>query len=385
MTNSTRHHGLALMLVVAVVAMASLIGMAMLSNASLQAQAAGNHERATMANYLAESAAQTAGYYLQRNLAGMPANWGDAAGHTIYAQNVTVSGVEGSFSLDVTPTAVPDVYQIVATGYSGGTTPITRTITSNMKVVRATPTVAAAFGGSSVIGLGNYFSGAPVITLGVLSGGGLINLLGGTRAVLSEDFIVPTVGGGAAPLNYYGADVANGTYTTPSGQVGTAQILSSGTIPSPATLTPLATNPGKIFYYNGNVVITGAGTYTGTILSRGKIEIAVPLGSTVKWFRQTGFPAMVSDGSLLVNSRLLNMTVDGIVFAGKGTYFGTPLATTGSSFKINGSLLIPAGFNVNAGGVASMSVTYTPANSDVQNMTTTPQPAVGLKYLSWAQ
>ena len=83
MKQGKREHGLALMLVMAVIGVASLIGMAMLSNASLQAQAASNHERASVAGYMAESGIQAAGYYLQRNLSGMPATWDDTAGCTI--------------------------------------------------------------------------------------------------------------------------------------------------------------------------------------------------------------------------------------------------------------------------------------------------------------
>ena len=130
---------MALMLVVAVIAMASLIGYAMLSNASIQAQAAGNHERAAIADYLAESAVQTAGYYLQRSMVGMPGDWDDTSGYMIHAQNVTVTGVDGSFDLAVSPTTTPDVYQIVATGRSGGSSPLTRTITAQVKTIQATP------------------------------------------------------------------------------------------------------------------------------------------------------------------------------------------------------------------------------------------------------
>jgi hypothetical protein len=201
--------------------------------------------------------------------------------------------------------------------------------------------------------------------------------------VQANDFAVPSVGTGQ--INYYGADVAGGTYTTPSGQVGTVQILASGTVASPATLNALATNPGKIFYYPGHVFISGAGNYSGTIISRGKIEINPPLGSTVTWNRQSGFPAMMSDGSIFINTRSSTININGVVFAGGGTGFGSMLTVSGTQVRINGALLVPAGKNMLAGGLGSMTVTYTPANVDVQNMTTTPQPSVAVKYLSWDQ
>jgi hypothetical protein len=250
-------------------------------------------------------------------------------------------------------------------------------------VVRATPSYAGGFGGASVINLGNYFTGAPVSLVGVLSGAGLVNLLGGSRAATSDDFVVPTPGAGQ--ISYYGADIANGTYTTPAGEVGVPQTLASGTIASPATLNALPTNPGKVFYYNGHVFISGAGNYTGTVISRGKIEINAPLGSTITWNRKSGFPALMSDGSILVNSRNLNMTVNGVVFAGGGTAFAPLLAVSGSALKINGSLLVPGGRNLGAGGLGSMTVNYSPLFNDIVNMTNVTQPPIALKYLEWDQ
>lgn len=369
------------MLVIAVIGMASLIGFAMLSNASLQAMAAGNHERAATADYLAESAVQTATYYLQRDLAGMPGTWDDQAGHTIYAQNVTVSGVDGSFDIDVTPTTVSDVYQTIATGRSSSSTPITRTIIARVKVIRTTPQFSAGFGSALVLPLGITFNGGPVVTSGV-SGLGILNLLMGWRAPTSSDYRVPTVGSGE--LNYYGGDNA-GTYTTPTGEVGTAQILSTGTISSPATLAALPTNPGKVFYSANPVFITGAGTYSGTLISRGKIEVKTPLGSTVNWNRMAGFPAMITDTNLHINSRSLTMNINGVVYAGQGVTWALGALVSGTTVRINGALIAPSGTVLGAPGLGGMQVNYTPANNDIQNMTNLAQPVIAVKYLSWDQ
>src|SRR5262245_46102234 len=110
-----RHRGIALLLVLAAVALAALMGLAMLSNASLSAQISGNAARSASAEYMAESAIQTAAYYLQYP-SKMPAAWGNHAGHTIYVTDQSLTGAEGSFDLDVTTTATADVYNIAATG-----------------------------------------------------------------------------------------------------------------------------------------------------------------------------------------------------------------------------------------------------------------------------
>ena len=61
-----RHsRGFALLVVVAVVALASVLGFVMLSSATLQNRASANQGRLTSADYLAESGLNIAMYYLQ--------------------------------------------------------------------------------------------------------------------------------------------------------------------------------------------------------------------------------------------------------------------------------------------------------------------------------
>src|SRR5262245_35519309 len=93
-------HGLALVIVLTVVGLASLVGLVRLSASAIQADIAHNSAQGATADYMAESAIQTAGYFLQRNCSNMPASWGTTAGYTIFASNVTVSGVSGSFDVD---------------------------------------------------------------------------------------------------------------------------------------------------------------------------------------------------------------------------------------------------------------------------------------------
>lgn len=370
------------MLVISVVAIASLIGLAMLSNSSLQAESAAAHARSIAANYLAESGVRTATYYLQRDLSGMPASW-VVSGHKIYKTGITVSGVSGSFDIDATTTSDTDVFKVVSVGHSSGTDAMTRTATAYVRVVRASPTYAAGFGGDIIINLGNYFNG-PVVSGGLFSGLGLGNLFGGSRSFNSSDFVIPTVGGGQ--LNHYGGGVSGGTYTMPNGTVGSPQTLSSGTITT-ASLSALATNPGKVFYYPGNVTITGAGTYTGTIISTGKIELKPPAGSTLVWNRVSGFPAMVSDGQFYVNTKNSTVDINGIVYAGTGTGWAALLAVSGTAVRINGALLAPANQPLAVTGLGSMTVNYTPANNDIVNLATTvvSEPGVGVKFIKWDQ
>jgi hypothetical protein len=367
------------MLVLSVVAVATLIGLAMLSTSTLQAQAAGNFEKAATADYLAESAIQTASYYLQRDMARIPASWANTSGYKIKAQNVTVSGVTGSFDVSAVATAITDEYQITAIGRSDGTTPVTRTATAKVRVVRATPTFASGFGSPITTILGrNYFNGGPVLFSSSILGSGILN--GGSRSYSSSDFVVPSL---LNQISYYGGNIVSGTYTMPNGNVGTPQILASGTLASPASLTALATNPGKVFYYSGNITITGAGVYNGTLIARGNIDLRPPLGSAVTINRVSGFPAIITDGLLSVNSKSLNVNINGVAWLGLGTSWSL-IGSTSSNVRINGALLTPA--VTLAAAVGTLTVNYTPANNDVLNLTPNiVQPAVGLKLVNWQQ
>lgn len=368
------------MMVMATIAIATLIGLAMLSSASLQAQVASNSQQGAVADYLAESGLQSACYYIQRDNAKAPATWTNTVGHKLYATGVTVSGVTGSFSIDAVATGITDEFLITAVGRSGGTSPVTRTATTKIRVQRTAPTYASGFGGNGVsIGLKNVFNGGSVVYSGAMVNLGTLN--GGSRAYASTDFTVPS--SAAGQVSYYGGSVANGTYTMPNGNVGTPQILSSGTLSSPTLLSVLSTNPGKVFYYNGNIVITGGGTYTGTLIARGSLDVRPALGSTVNINRVAGFPAVVADGALSLNQKNLTVNINGVAWFGTGLSWSA-INSTGTNVRINGALLTPATALPNA--VGTLTVTYTAANTDVINLTPNiVQPPVGIKLVNWQQ
>jgi hypothetical protein len=366
------------MIVLMVIAIATLLGLAMLSAATLQAQVAHSAQDAATADYLAESAVQTAAYYLQRDLARCPASWTGTVGYKIHANNVTIPGVDGSFDVDATATTITDQYQISAVGRSSGATPVTRTATAKLTVLRTTPSYATGFGGlTTSIGLRNIFNGGPVVYNSLIANSGTFNA--GSRAYTTSDFAVPSSASGQ--VNYYGGDVAGGTYTMPNGNVGTPQILSSATITSTASLTALATNPGKFFYSSGSIVITGAGTYNATLIARGTIDFRPALGSVVTINRVAGFPALVTDSALAINFKSGTVTINGVTFLGGGTSWG---ALTNTAVKINGALLTPSPTLSSAAG--SLTVNYIANNVDVLNLTPNlVQPSVGIRLSAWSQ
>jgi hypothetical protein len=170
-------------------------------------------------------------------------------------------------------------------------------------------------------------------------------------------------------------------------------LVSSGsyTLSSPNTLTSSlsAGNPGHVFYFPGDLTISGAGTYDATLIVRGKVTISAPSSSSISINRQQGFPAMMADGSLNISSaKNASINFNGVVYLGGGTVWGTSsLLVGGAAVRINGALLMPSGKTL--GSIASTStgltVTYTPANVDVINLTTAIQPGTGVKFVSWSQ
>jgi hypothetical protein len=376
--------GLATMMVLVIIALASLIGMAMLASASLQESIASNTARGVAADYIAESAVQTASFYLQ-NPAKMPAAWKLQAGYALYVRGATISGVTGSFDADATlSSTVPDQYLIHAVGYSGGATNASRTETSTIQLVRAQPTYAAVFGaGTTTIQKGYTFNNAQVLTSGTISlqNGSTISM-GIDSTPASSDFAVPTTGG----INYYGGPL--GTYTMSDGTIGHPLVVAGGTVTSLPNPDPLGINPGHVVYSLLPLTLTSSGAinFNGTLVVRGNAFTASPLGSAstqVQITPITGFPAVVTEQKLIIGGKNVGLKLNGAVWAGTGISW-SGATTAGSTLIINGALLLPGGATLGSPVVSgSATINYTPVT--VSNMTTAAQPIIGIKIASWTQ
>src|SRR5205814_1670420 len=117
-TNRSKRPGFSLMMVTAVVAVAAVLGLAILTSNTLQVQASSSQDRVVQADALAESAVNVGLYYLQ-NLndpikCPMPALTVNGSAYT--ETNKSVGGsVAGAYDLSVTRIAV-NQYRIVGTG-----------------------------------------------------------------------------------------------------------------------------------------------------------------------------------------------------------------------------------------------------------------------------
>src|SRR5688572_17257892 len=121
--------GIALMMVVAVVALASTLGYVMLVSASLQSRASTNQTKLVSAEYLAESGLNIAMYYLEHpNRAPAVNAEGYWAGmNTSYG---LPNGSVGTLSVSVTRDATdPWTYEVVSAASVGSTSDASRNVT----------------------------------------------------------------------------------------------------------------------------------------------------------------------------------------------------------------------------------------------------------------
>jgi hypothetical protein len=374
-----RSRGIALMLVMAVVAMATILGLAMLSSTTIQATVTVNSAQSCDADYLAESGLQAAMYYLQYPQ-DMPNNWGTTSGYVIKASNERVGAASlGTFDVQVVKNATRDVYDITTTGKPAHGS-ATKTSTARVKVDRKKITGGAYFGGAITIPARTTITG-PVqsaSTVNNLSGTALTSVQTGSPTPLPRtSYITPTV----STVNFYGAD-GTGAYTTPDGAAGTPQQLLAAPTSTPSVAS---NNPGKIFYYNGDLTIASPVTIVGTlIVKNGSLTIKA---ANVQIQPAAGYPAIVVERDLSMYRLSVSLTANGVVWVGRNIVWTSLVgANTGSSLTINGALLMPAGSVINAPGTGgATNVTYTAANADVPDLAKSMQPGQTVKILNWNQ
>src|ERR1700722_15676170 len=125
--------GMALAAVLAVLAAVTILGLAILSNAALEAQIGRNQSQMARVDYLAESGVNLALYYLQYP-GKAPAGSLNTAGYWPGTTGITIdTGVTGTVNVAVTAPSA-NTYQIVSQSFSGDSTPLSRTITAVAKV-----------------------------------------------------------------------------------------------------------------------------------------------------------------------------------------------------------------------------------------------------------
>jgi hypothetical protein len=375
-------NGMALVLVVAVMATAAVLAYALLAVNTLQAQVSSNLMDATAAEYAAESGINVAMYYLQ-NPSAAPASWTQTAGYALYAQSVPLNdGTAASFNVSVVPTSQTNTYQIQSTGYSGNAIG-TSHISSASVVLHLVPIPAAGVFGSDVtIPAGTVFSNNSIAGAAAVQANGTITLSGGTVSgpqvaapLSSSAYVCPT----ASTVNYYGVGMSTGTYLWTDGvTIGTPQQITTGVLDSSGLPSIAPNNPAGILYHQGDLVIVGDMTINGTLIIRGGNLL---VGAKVTINPATSFPALICEDGAAVGLPQHLLTANGVVFVGGGiTWNGN---TQHSSFNVNGALVLAPGATLATPHGGQLNVAYVPANVNVPNLTTYQQPVASITVSSW--
>jgi hypothetical protein len=388
--NATQHRskGLSLILVTATVAVASVMGIAILSSNALQVEASTNQDKAVQADALSESGVNLAMYYLQNisDSSKCPAGLsGLAVNGTPYTSlnNSLGASVSGTFDIQVSHTST-NQYKIVSIGkatVSGST--IKRTITGTVDLNYygygiSAPNISAGSwtipAGTTIVG--DVYSNTSVVNNGSISGNlyassssgtGSTGLLKSLTSVISST-LIPTT----ATVNHYV------TYTYNGG------IYTAGTILSPqsnVTLGTTVTNPAGIYVCATTLDITGNFKVNGTLVvsTGGSLRIQ---GTGNSITPVSGFPAQVVDGDIIFKANNAAVDLNGLTFLGGSVKRSA--SQTGCKLNVTGALLCPSITNTFDGAVTT-TIKYDRTKASVTTLvsgSTKPTPS-SVSIVSW--
>lgn len=372
-TNRYRSKGLSLMMVTAVVAVASVMGIAILSSNTLQAEASSNQDQVVQADALAESGVNLVMYYLQNlnDTTKCPATLSNMAiNGTSYTQSSVSLGasVPGTFDLQVAhPSA--NRYTITSTGKSSVSN-VTRklVVTADVNYFAygmSAPNISS--GGSWTIPAstsitGDVYASGSIVNNGSISGSvfsvgtsgsgncGLIQTLLNVVAAT----LVPTV----ANVNHYATYTYNGGLYTAG-----VLVLSQSNV----TLGPTALNPAGVYVAATTLDITGNVKVNGTLVcSTGATLRVQGTGNTIT--PVAGFPALVVDGNLTFKANNSTLDVNGLVYLGGNVNRSS--SPTGCKLNVTGSLLLAGTSVPTLDSAVAITVKYDRTKTAVTTLTT---------------
>jgi hypothetical protein len=368
------------MMVTAVVAVASVMGIAILSSSALQTEVSSNQDQATRADGLAESGVAVGLYYLQNlndsTKCPMPVLTNPGGVYTKVGQSLGTA-VAGTFDLTITRLSSTR-YSVTSTGNatsSKGTVqrsltatvevnyfPYALTATNASTLLSSTLPAVTANGGTTI--LGDVYSNGPLnvnatVTGSIFGGNGV---LGGL--IKSLVGIVVTLVPSTANVNHYASYYYNNKkYIPPT-------ISLASDIPA----QPADSNPAGVYICTGNLDVTGNVKINGTLVltSSGSLRVS-GTGNQIKPI--AGFPALVVDGD--ITFRASNSIIDllGLTYmGGKVTRSST---YTGCKLNVTGGLLYGGSSTINLDSNIAVQIKYDRAKASVPDLVSggNPQPS----------
>ncbi len=408
-THHRRRRGVAMLLVLGVIAMATVLGYAMLATGSLQKQVSSNGAATAGAQGMAESGVNLAMYYLQhpdkRN--DYPATYPETENYdragTYWrgtgGQFVNVgSPVAGSIKVTVNRSnpAIRWQYDIQAVGRAAGSAverkvEATVWVNSEYKIRHAAmfsndvTFTAGSRVGQNGQGNGDVYSNGAVIIRSTANvwGTGLRrkSLSTPVRPFLNWVTPVPLVPQ-VVPRN--GTEVRDyRTYEMPAGTPRVASTLTIAAIgdgTGTMRLQASTANPAGIFYAPGNFTLTRNAEVRGTLIVAGNLLVD---GGEITCRANDGFPALLVNGDIRFTNGLgtSNLTVEGVTWVGgkiDATLAQYPALTSTGALLVNGASPI---FALTSGGKVFLNFdSNRTALPDLSDVGRTPQ---NVKVISW--
>lgn len=364
----TARRGVALMLVLGVVAVGSILGWAMLSSASLRAQLDSNVNDSIESKYLADSGISYAMYYLRYpSKSPVALTTGTYNKHYGGESNLQLwSDANGKVSITVTNPA-QDTFLIRSSSLVNGTV---QTAEAEVKLLMTGYIVnsALASGGSLQVPSNVTVSGLVKTVSTVLDAvGNVLSVLGGSSITVDAD-AVP----GFSQLSLYtetGVTASTGgndrTYKY-NGQTYVAE-LAPATITGTLSTSRPALNPGNVWYSESDVTLNGA-TINGTLILRHSGKSVTLKGTNTVTAKITTLPAVVVGKDMIFSHASLTpakLTATGVVYVGKELKnSGSTLLAKGVT--INGSLMLGDAAPKIDASIGPISLTFNAAASSVK-------------------
>lgn len=353
--------GMALIMVVAVVALATVLGYAMLCSATLSNIAGSNQTKLQSADNLAESGINLAMYYLQYP-AEAPSLNGDSYWAGTGGDIAISSSVAGTVNVTVTRDPTDQwTYEVVSVGKAGGSSSsiIERTTGARLYVRNEfVAPHAGAFNYDIQVNPGTNFIGNVYTSRNLavrygtvpssITGKGYCKTY---TTPVAFQYLAPS-GGFTTYSNPTGGSPTNGdvflykTYTYDNTTYTASVIPAVTTSYTAITRGTSVSNPAGVWYRDGS---GSAGTFTlndnvvinGTLVIEGNLNVR---GANIVITPQAGYPALIVTGNMDIAQARRSITCNGTVYVGgqlrMTTLSSAPTLADYSRFTVNGALLL---------------------------------------------
>jgi Tfp pilus assembly protein PilX len=401
--NRHSRRGIALTLVIILMAVAVVMAYAMLANAVVQQQVAANETAGAQADALAESGVELAMYYLQhpQNAPSLVAVSGRIPPYWAGGSSLSFANLSGHATVTVAPSGTTGtLFSVTSKGtYTGASGLSLSKTVSAIAQVNYTFLINQGVMSSTSLGLSQY-STSQVMTINQTAGATVsaINAFGavtlGKKAATLGLIAASSVSGigtwshtlAAAPS--YGltppiSQVRSYSSYTYNGQAGFSGLLG-------ATLTALnmaaqligvggLNSLNVLSNTSGSTSITGPVTLSGIVyVPNGNVTIT---GNVTINSPATGFPALVV-GQQIIMAASATLTVNGIVYAGTGIGSG---GNSSSAITVNGALLLGSP-SISSTYQGSLAVNYNSSQASAPDFTSDPiyMTPKSVKLTSWS-